>query len=250
VNRGITFPDCLTIKYPIMKKINLIVMLISLVWLSACNEEDPGPRQQDKRSYAVVDFDRIEAGDALVVSVKYGENFSIDAEGDRRNLDDLLVYKNGNVLTMRFNRYDKRQYATYVNITLPVLYGVNLSGATNTQISGFAGVNRMDVSLSGASLAQVDMDASEINFSLSGASQLRLQGEGGLLEGSISGASILTAFDYPVTNAKLIVSGASNGKVSVSQELDVVLSGASVVLYRGNPELIVDASGSSVVRPD
>ena len=122
-----------------MKKINLIAMLIALVWLSACNEEDPGPRQQDKRSFPEVDFDRIEAGDALVISIKYGENFSIDAEGDRRNLDDLLVYKNGDVLTIRFNRSEKRQYATYVNITLPVLYGVNFSGATNTQISGFSG---------------------------------------------------------------------------------------------------------------
>ncbi len=233
-----------------MKKINLIAMLIALVWLSACNEEDPGPRQQNKRSFPEVDFDRIEAGDALVISIKYGENFSIDAEGDRRNLDDLLVYKNGDVLTIRFNRSEKRQYATYVNITLPVLYGVNFSGATNTQISGFSAVNRLDVSLSGASLAQVVMDAAEIHFTLSGASQLRLQGEGQLLEGTISGASIVTAFDYAVANAKLNVSGASNGKVTVANELEAVVSGASVVLYRGNPQLIVDSTGSSVVKPD
>jgi len=233
-----------------MKKLNLLILLAALVWLTACNEEDPGPRQQDTRSYAVVDFDRIEAGDALIVTVKYSENFSIETEGDRRNLDDLLVSKSGNSLVVRFNRFDKRQYATYVNITLPALSGVDFSGAVNAQVSGFAPVNRMDVSLSGASLAQLSLDATEIHFFLSGASQLRLNGSGDLLEGNISGASILTAFEYSTNKSELIVSGASGAKVSVANQLKGFASGASLVLYRGNPELSMEASGSSVIRPD
>jgi hypothetical protein len=120
-----------------MKKINLIMMFAALVLVSACNEEDPGPRQQDKQNYAEVDFDRIEAGDALVLTINYGENFSIEAEGDRRNLDDLRVIKNGNSLELRFNQSKKRQYETYITITLPTLNGVNLSGACNARIAGF-----------------------------------------------------------------------------------------------------------------
>jgi hypothetical protein len=100
-----------------MKKINLIMMFAALVLVSACNEEDPGPRQQDKQNYAEVDFDRIEAEDALVLTINYGENFSIEAEGDRRNLDDLRVVKNGNSLELRFNQSKKRQYETYITIT-------------------------------------------------------------------------------------------------------------------------------------
>lgn len=249
-NRGVGPLDCLTSKYKKMKKIKLFALLFSLVWLSSCYEEDPGPRQQDDRNFAIVDFDRIEASDALIVSIKYSENFSIEASGDRRNLDDLLVTKNGNTLIIKFNHYQKRQYTTTVNITLPVLYGVDFSGAVNAQLSGFAPINRMDVSLSGASLTQLSLDASEIHFSLSGASQLRLNGEGQLLEGNISGASILTAFEYLTNKAELNISGASNAKVSVGSQLNGIVSGASVVLYRGNPEVNIETSGSSTVQKD
>lgn len=233
-----------------MKKINLIATLIALVWLTACNEEDPGPFQQDRQSFAVVDFDRIEAEDALIVDIKYGENFSIEANGDRRNLNDLLISKNGNTLSLRFNHSERRQYATYVNITLPALFGVDFSGAVNAKVSGFTSVNRMDLSLSGASLAQLNMDVEEIHFSLSGASQLRLSGEGQMIDGNVSGASILSAFDFNTATSTLTVSGASHGKVSVSQQLEVSASGASEVLYRGSPQVIAEVTGSSVVRQD
>jgi hypothetical protein len=233
-----------------MKNIVLVTFVLISLLLTSCYEEDPGPRQSDNRSYALVDFDRIEAGEALILTVKQGSSFSIEADGDRRNLDDLLVYKNGTRLVLRFEHYEKRQYNTSINITLPTLTGVDFSGAVNAQISGFTNITRFDLSLSGASLAQLDMEASELYFSLSGASQLRLNGKGQNLNGVISGASLLSAFSYPSEQATLIVSGASNGKVSVTQQLDVNASGASLVLYRGTPQLEVEVTGESIVRQD
>jgi Putative auto-transporter adhesin, head GIN domain len=233
-----------------MKNIVLVTFVLISLLLTSCYEEDPGPRQSDSRSYALVDFDRIEAGEALILTVKQGSSFSIEADGDRRNLDDLLVYKNGTRLMIRFEHYEKRQYNTSINITLPALTGVDFSGAVNAQISGFTNITRFDLSLSGASLAQLDMEASELYFSLSGASQLRLNGKGQNLNGVISGASLLSAFSYPSERATLIVSGASNGKVTVTQQLEVNASGASLVLYRGNPQLEVEVTGESIVKQD
>lgn len=94
------------------------------------------------------------------------------------------------------------------------------------------------------------MDASELYLNVNGASQLRLKGEGELIDGSISGASVLTAFEYGAVQAKLHVSGASHGRINVSQQLQVVATGASEVIYRGDPELIVETSGASVVKKD
>ncbi len=86
-----------------MKNRSIATLLLSLVILSSCFEEDPGPRQADSRQYAIVDFDRIQAGDALVITINQGNSFSIQADGDRRNLNDLLVYKNGNALVLRYD---------------------------------------------------------------------------------------------------------------------------------------------------
>jgi hypothetical protein len=113
-----------------MKRFNLILFLSASVWLTAClNDEDPGPRQQDARSFAVVDFDRVEAGDALDVMIVAGTHYTIKAEGDRRNLDDLEVFKSGNSLIVRFDESENRQYTTFVTITMPELVGINFSGS-------------------------------------------------------------------------------------------------------------------------
>jgi hypothetical protein len=232
-----------------MKNLAIAILLLS-VFMFSCLEEDPGPRQSDSRTYTMVDFDRIEAGDALTLTIRQGSTFSVSASGDRRNLDDLMVNINGSTLVLRYNHYEKRQYNTHIDITLPVMVGGDFSSAVNADISGFTNINRFDLSLSGASLAQLDVETSVLNFSLSGASQLRLTGMGEMLNGTISGASLLSAFGYPSSQAKLIVSGASNGKVNVSQQLEVNASGASLILYRGNPYLEVEASGESVVKKE
>ncbi len=232
-----------------MKAINVLGLLV-LLGMSSCFDEDPGPRQQDKRNYSVLDFDRIEAGDALIVTIQFAEGFSIEAEGDRRNLDDLMIYKNGNTLVAEFRQHERRQYETFLTITMPALYSADFSGATQATILGFDPVDRFDISLSGASFVQLNQDAKEIHMNLTGASQLGLKGTGEVLDGTISGASLLSAFEYPSARAKLVVSGASNSKVTVADELNVNVSGASTVLYRGEPELIIDSSGSSIVRKD
>jgi len=233
-----------------MKNLAIATLLVSSLLLSSCLEEDPGPRQSDSRTYTITDFDRIAAGDALIITIKQGNNFSIQADGDRRNLDDLMIYKSGSTLVIRYDHYEKRQYNTSINLTLPALVGSDFSSAVSANISGFTNVNQFDLTLSGASLAQMDMEVSELNFSLSGASQLQLNGKGETLNGTLSGASLLSAFNFPSAQAKLIVTGASNGKVSVSQQLEVNASGASLVLYRGNPQVEIEASGESIVKPE
>jgi hypothetical protein len=233
-----------------MKNLAIITLLLCSLSNFSCNEEDPGPRQSDSRTYAIVDFDRIVTGDAMIINIKQGNIFSIEADGDHRNLEDLMVYKTGSTLVIRYEHFEKRQYNTSINITLPMLVGADFSGAVNAQISDFTSIDKFDLALSGASLAQLDLEVTELNFLLSGASQLRLTGKGETLNGTITGASLLSAFNYPAVLTKLIVSGASSGKVSVSQALDVNASGASLVIYRGNPQLEVETSGESIVKPE
>ena len=61
---------------------------------------------------------------------------------------------------------------------------------------------------------------------------------------------MLTAFDYPVRQADVNVSGASNGKVTVTDELTAVAEGASSLIYRGNPKVTTAVSGGSAVIKD
>jgi Protein of unknown function (DUF2807). len=231
-------------------KVSIWIFIVAIcATLTSCIEEDPGPKQNDTRSYALTGFDKLEIGDAFIVTVQKGNEFSIHAEGDRRNLDDLNIFQSGSTLIARYTTSRHRQYNTYVTITMPALARFNFSGAVNSKVYDFVN-DRMDITLSGASIAQMDIETKEVYFNISGASQLRLTGRGQKIDGVISGASLLSAFDYPLSDARLIVSGASTGRVSVSQLLSADVSGASVVVYRGSPQVDANVSGSSVMRQD
>jgi len=46
------------------------------------------------------------------------------------------------------------------------------------------------------------------------------------------------------------ISGASEGKIAVTEALKVTAGGASTVLYRGDPSIISNTSGASTVQKD
>jgi hypothetical protein len=79
---------------------------------------------------------------------------------------------------------------------------------------------------------------------------LNLLGSGEKLVALVSGASDLRGFDYPVKEARLDVSGASLGKVTVSTKLEATVTGASTVRYRGNPAVYPNVSGGSSLSMD
>jgi hypothetical protein len=233
-----------------VKSLGYLLILSAAIALSSCYTDDPGPLQETERHYAVADFDRIEMGDAFIVNVLQGNFFEVSARGDRRNVEDITVRKEGNTLVILYRQNKHRRYDTHITITMPELYAVNFSGASDSRVSGFGAVESFDVFLSGASRLQLDIEADQINTVLSGASYLNLRGAGDILEADVSGASVLKAFNFPVLQADLNVSGASDGNVTVSDHLAVIATGGSHVSYRGEPTVDSDVSGSSSVHHD
>jgi hypothetical protein len=231
-------------------KINLLFGLglaITLFGLSSCHTEDPGPLQEDEKQFSIVDFDRLEMGSAFIIDVEQGNFFSVEARGDRRNIDDLKVYKDGNTLVIRYDDNHNRKHDTFITITMPSLRAANFSGASNSRVSGFLDQDELDFYLSGASLSQLDIDADEINIVISGASNLTLTGSGAQLNSEISGASLLNSFNYTVGEVKVSASGASKAHVYADDELDAIASGASIIYYKGTPNVQSSVSGASSV---
>jgi len=236
-----------------MTRTSKLFFLLAIIatTMTSCFQEDPGPQQNEQKSFSVVDFDRLEGSEALDITVQQGSIFSITATGDSRNLNDLDIHKNGSTLIMKFSTQRNRHYTTYVTITMPSLMGFSFSGAVNGKIAGFAQESsRFDISLSGASVVQVDASTDLTYAQLTGASQLRLSGAGKKIEAVVSGASTLSAFDFPVEEVKIVVTGASQAKLNTSQILSASISGASGVLYRGSPVVEADVTGASSLGRD
>ena len=230
--------------------LNYAAVAASAVVLSSCYSEDPGPIREAEKTFTVVDFDRLEMGDAFHITVTRGSLFEVTALGDQRNIDDLVVEKEGSTLVIRYDESRNRRHATKIRITMPSILSATFSGATDSRISGFADLEAFSIHLSGASTCQLEMNAASVDAILSGASHLYMYGEGQTIDADLSGASVLKAFQYPVASAMISASGASDGNVRVSDHLDARASGASVITYRGDPAVDAEVSGSSTVRQD
>lgn len=227
-----------------------MAVITALVVSSCWREEDQGPQQRDNRSYSILDFDRLEVGEAMVVTVQQGPVYTVNARGDRRNLDDLDVSKVGSTLKIQYTTSRSRNYTTYIDITMPTLLGANFSGAVTATAAGFRDADAVEVIASGASVVQFNGESKKLTVNLSGASKLTASGKADSFIAKASGASEVNSYGLPALVVEAEASGASKLNVFASQQLNAVAAGASVIIYRGNPTVTSNVSGASTVRAD
>ncbi len=132
--------------------------------LISCECEDPGPVQRTEKEFDIIDFDRLEIASALDVRVEQSNVYSIEVRGDRRNIDDLDVYKSGSTLIIKFDDNSNRNHETLITITMPHLEGANFSAASTSKVNGFESDEDLDLYLSGASVCQLNAGYREVNL--------------------------------------------------------------------------------------
>ncbi len=231
-----------------------LLLLALLSGLQSCiyintRDNDILPRGVATRDLNLTNFDQLAMGSAFSIKVKKGTNFSIKATGELNDLDDLdaSVGRTG-VLEIKYrNNWRNSRDRMDIDIVMPSLRGVDFSGASVSTVEGFENERTLGYRLSGASKSTFVGSAERLSINLSGASELILNGKSGLVIGEISGASQLYAFDFPVDEADLNLSGASRARVRVVKFLKVDASGASSLRYLGDPTVEQRLSGSSSV---
>jgi hypothetical protein len=229
-----------------------LVAFSAFLMTSCLFEQDPGPIQEIERDYSFTGFSRLEVGDAFDVTVTQGAEYAIHVKGDRRNVEDMVVDQDNDKLRFKFRsgqRMRSRQHTTFITITMPSLTKADFSGAVTADLSAFQETD-FALSLSGASMANAKVTASNVDFDLSGASKLYVEGGSNTMDLKLSGASFFGGLDFEVDNADVDLSGASNVQVHVTSALKASASGASSVVYRGSPVLTSSMSGASTIRTE
>jgi len=203
---------------------------------------------------AITGFDQVGISHAFIVDIAQGESFAVVLRVDENALEHLDVVTQGGTLKIGLKSGTTTAFSTTgltleATVTLPELTGVELSGASHGNVSGFDSGRSLDVKVSGASQLRGDIAAGDAWFDVSGASQVRLSGSAGDIRINASGASIVDLADFPASDARVEVSGASKATVNAGGRLDAEASGASTVFYVGEPTLgNVETSGASSIK--
>jgi hypothetical protein len=215
------------------------------------------------------DFTKLEISHVFQAKVTRSDSFSVGITVDDNLLEYVIVRKSGNTLRI----YLKGGYAyigttKMVEITMPKIDKLSLSGASQGEVSGFRSSDRLEFEASGASSLNIDdmkagdtgfeiSDDSHVSggieiangrFNISGASSINLEGYASDISIEASGASHANLANFSVSNATVKINGASVVTVNASDTIDGNISGASRLTYLSNPALTIEMSGDSTVE--
>jgi len=225
-------------------------LLISLFVIVSCNvigEIGSGNVIREERK--VSSFNGIEVSGAFDVVLIPGTTNSLTIEADDNLMKLIKTEVHGNILEIENNKPISSSKSLKVFITFVELKSIEVSGAVNLKSQTKLTLPELTISGSGASDCKLDMDVQKLNIDCSGGSKIKLSGSAKDVGVDVSGAVELFAYDFPAENYKLSISGAGKAEINVSKELNVDISGAATVRYKGTPaKNIQDISGAGSIK--
>jgi hypothetical protein len=208
--------------------LRLVPLLIAVVVVAGCGG---GDRTTETR--AVAPFERLEIADSVDVQVVPGDGREVRVYGGEDVLDRVETESSAGVL-----RIDVRDRGIVIgpDPLSDVRVQVAASALDAVEIAGSA-----DVELGGLDLPQLELE-------IEGAGEVAASGTADRLAATIQGAGDAELSDLAVRTATVVVQGAGEAHLNVSERLDVKVQGAADVIYRGHPTVTEDIDGAGEVR--
>jgi hypothetical protein len=194
----------------------------------------------------VGEFAEISVSSAIKLDVTVGPAAAIAVTADDNILPHVKVEVSGDRLKIYVDESYSSKLGVKVQMAAPVLRGLRASGAAKTTVNDARG-ERFRLGLSGASECRWKGEVDALAMKLDGGSHAAISGSAGRLEMNCSGASKVDARNLTAKSVKAELSGASTARVNVSDDLNVVASGASSLKYAGQPKVDQKVSGASRV---
>jgi hypothetical protein len=235
-----------------MKRFFVIVFCIALA-TSSCHFmggdriRGNGAIKTETRNAA--SFSSVDVSGNIQVFVKQDSAFAVRIETDENLMEHIVVRTSGETLVIEpkdhANLSSKNDIKVYVSA--PVFRSLEASGASGITSESLLSAEAIDIDLSGASHAKLELRSPKVAAEISGASSVLLKGQTRDLTIDGQGASHARCYDLLSENATVEVSGASSAQVFASVKLSADASGASSVKYKGAASHSGNASGASSI---
>ncbi|HOI88388.1 MAG TPA: head GIN domain-containing protein [Lentimicrobium sp.] len=193
-------------------------------------------------------FSNLEVSGPIEIKLIQSNSENLVLNASTGFIDKVITAVKGNTLEIKLEPGVKMKNGEHimVEVTFKSLNKIDISGAVKVVAPEAVKFEKIELEGSGASSYEMTLSASMLKIELSGASSAQLRGTAPRMEVELSGASLLDAEKLTSSICFIDCSGACNARVNASDELNVEASGASNVLYSGNPARInKDLSGAS-----
>ena len=175
-------------------------------------------------------FTAVSLSSGFRFTITHSGSYSVTVTTDDNLVSYLQVSQLGNTLSLGLvPGHGYASASLMVEITMPDLSRLDISGGTTGTVTGFNSTHSFTVAASGGSTATVGGSASNLSVEASGGSRLDLSG-------------------FHVTSANVDLSGGSWTTINIDGRLDASISGGSQLYYVGNPTMgSINSSGGSII---
>jgi hypothetical protein len=181
------------------------------------------------------------------LSITVGKRFSVVVETTESELPFVTTAVSGNRLRISA----KHRFAPIprIEVTLPVLTALSLSGSTEATVAGPTTTAVFELVTAGAAIATIEnLSVEEFNVSLAGASTINVSGKAESMSLRTAGSTRVELAGLETTRAEVSLVGAANADLHVTSELSGKITGKGVIHLAGTPQRVdIHTLGSSEI---
>lgn len=245
-----------------MKRIVFLVPILAALFFScAFMENIVGSGNLIQVDLGYTGFSALHVGSAFDVTLIHDDAYSVTLMVDDNVVDRVQSYRDGAILAIGLDKsYRYTAVSLKAVITMPRLtafeledaasvtvinsasfpvvstFRVSLSDASNLFLPSIV-ADTVWVSLSDASRANIGAIASDASVKVKGASSVQMTGSSFDLTLMADDASLATLKEFTASSATVTLTDASEAWVTVNGTLNINITGASTLYYRGSVDI-------------
>ena len=223
---------------------------------AACSHdrgEDAGPVVS--RAFRVGNFTAIEAAGPFNVTVRTGANPSVQAHGNQKLLEGLVVEVSGDKLVIHpekrhgwFGHWGVTHGKADIAVTVPQLRAASLAGAGGINIDKVKGDSFEGEIAGSGDLTIASLDVQRLKVGIAGAGSVSGSGKAQSADYDIAGSGDVNADGIVVENLKIGIAGSGNVRAHATGAAKVDIMGSGDVEVKGGAKCSVSKMGSGDVR--
>ncbi len=229
-----------------MKKTIFLLLAVMVLGQVAPAQSDYREKR-DASGFSAVSFAL--AGE-VVISI--GDKYSVELQGRREDLREVITEVSGRRLEIRRERGIRSlMRPVTVLITMPELNGVAIAGSGRITVNDPLAGRDLDVAISGSGSVFIhDPYLEVLTCSIAGSGNLNIAGEGKVQEVvlKVAGSGNFVGKDIVVDNFDARIAGSGRCECHVTGTISAKISGSGNIYYTGNPKIIASVAGSGKIR--
>jgi len=221
------------------KTILLLLIGLSLIFNSCKKDEDKVTPSANvtKQEFSFSDYNILDVENAFEVNLTFSDSEEkIEIEANENLHQYINVGENSNTLFISFqDNVEIEGNATLIaNITTKEVFGYYATGAVSIALQNKLIADEVKIELIGACYFAGEIEVNRIEALLIGATELDISGNANSFYVVAEGASSIKNYAFIVKYLNLNLSGASYTYLTITEEMDIIASGASILYYKGD----------------